>query len=115
MHRGGERLNNWNVRVGYGDLPAIEGVVTAAGSVSFGPGTITFLTIERSGKLRLPRFLNKSSNGHRRRGDVHPQMKPYVLVRRFRAAENAGLLSISVRTVETGGDWLGLFLGGAQG
>jgi len=32
-----------------GDLPAIEGVATAAGSVSFAPGSITFLTIERAG------------------------------------------------------------------
>jgi hypothetical protein len=32
-----------------GDLPSIEGLVTAAGSVSFAPGTITFLTIEQSG------------------------------------------------------------------
>ena len=32
-----------------GDLPAIEGAATAAGSVSFAPGTITFLAIERSG------------------------------------------------------------------
>ena len=31
-----------------GDLPAIEGVATAAGSVSFAPGSITFLTIERA-------------------------------------------------------------------
>ena len=32
-----------------GDLPAIEGAATTAGSVSFAPGTITFLAIERSG------------------------------------------------------------------
>jgi hypothetical protein len=32
-----------------GDLPAIEGAATAAGSVSFAPGTITFLAIDRSG------------------------------------------------------------------
>jgi heparanase 1 len=32
-----------------GDLPAIEGAATAPGSVSFAPGTITFLAIERSG------------------------------------------------------------------
>jgi heparanase 1 len=32
-----------------GDLPAIEGAATAAGSISFAPGTITFLAIERSG------------------------------------------------------------------
>jgi heparanase len=31
-----------------GDLPATEGVATAAGSASFAPGTITFLAIERS-------------------------------------------------------------------
>jgi heparanase len=32
-----------------GDLPAIEGAATVPGSVSFAPGTITFLAIERSG------------------------------------------------------------------
>ena len=32
-----------------GDLPVIEGAATAAGSVWFAPGTITFLAIERSG------------------------------------------------------------------
>jgi hypothetical protein len=32
-----------------GDLPAIAGAATTAGSVSFAPGTITFLAIERSG------------------------------------------------------------------
>jgi hypothetical protein len=32
-----------------GDLPAIDGTATTAGSVSFAPGTITFLAIERSG------------------------------------------------------------------
>lgn len=32
-----------------GDLPAIEGLATAAGSVSFAPGTITFLAIEQAG------------------------------------------------------------------
>lgn len=32
-----------------GDLPAIEGAPTAVGSVSFVPGTITFLAIEQSG------------------------------------------------------------------
>jgi heparanase len=34
-----------------GDLPTIEGAATAAGSVSFAPGTITFLAIERSGNI----------------------------------------------------------------
>ncbi|UFX47545.1 hypothetical protein HAP47_0013090 [Bradyrhizobium sp. 41S5] len=34
---------------GGGNLPLIEGAATAAGSVSFAPGTITFLTVERSG------------------------------------------------------------------
>jgi hypothetical protein len=32
-----------------GDLPVIAGAATAEGSVSFAPGTITFLTIEQSG------------------------------------------------------------------
>jgi heparanase len=32
-----------------GDLPAIAGAAATAGSVSFAPGTITFLAIERSG------------------------------------------------------------------
>jgi heparanase len=50
LQNGDAELNGAPLKVDdSGDLPAIEGAATAAGSVSFAPGTITFLAIERSG------------------------------------------------------------------
>ncbi|SDJ48906.1 MULTISPECIES: hypothetical protein [Bradyrhizobium] len=50
LQNGGVELNGAALKLDdSGDLPAIEGAATAAGSVSFAPGTITFLAIERSG------------------------------------------------------------------
>jgi heparanase len=50
LQNGDVELNGATLKVeDSGDLPAIEGAATAAGSVSFAPRTITFLAIERSG------------------------------------------------------------------
>jgi heparanase 1 len=50
LQNGDVELNGAALKVeDSGDLPAIEGAAIAAGSVSFAPGTITFLAIERSG------------------------------------------------------------------
>jgi heparanase 1 len=50
LQNGDVELNGAALKVDdSGDLQAIEGAATAAGSVSFAPGTITFLAIERSG------------------------------------------------------------------
>jgi hypothetical protein len=50
LQNGDVELNGAALKVDdSGDLPAIEGAATAAGSVSFASGTITFLAIERSG------------------------------------------------------------------
>jgi heparanase 1 len=50
LQNGDVELNGATLKVdASGDLPVIEGAATAAGSVSFAPGTITFLAIERSG------------------------------------------------------------------
>jgi heparanase 1 len=50
LQNGDVELNGAALKVDdNGDFPAIEGAATAAGSVSFAPGTITFLAIERSG------------------------------------------------------------------
>jgi heparanase len=48
-HGGDVELNGAALNVDGGDLPAIEGAATATGPVSFAPGTITFLAVERSG------------------------------------------------------------------
>jgi hypothetical protein len=50
LQNGDVELNGAVLKVdASGNLPAIEGAAPAAGLVSFAPGTITFLTIERSG------------------------------------------------------------------
>jgi heparanase 1 len=50
LQNGDVELNGVALKVDdRGDLPAIEGAATAAGSVLFAPSTITFLAIERSG------------------------------------------------------------------
>jgi heparanase 1 len=50
LQNGDVELNGAALKVDdSGDLPAIEGAETAAGSVSFAPATITFLTIEGAG------------------------------------------------------------------
>ena len=50
LRNGDVELNGAALKVdGSGDLPPIEGAATAAGSVSFAPVTITFLTVEQSG------------------------------------------------------------------
>jgi len=50
LQNGDVELNGAALKVdGGGNLPPIEGAPTAAGSVSFAPGTITFLAIGRSG------------------------------------------------------------------
>jgi len=50
LQNGDVELNGAALKVDdSGDLPAIKGAATAAGSVSFAPDTITFLAIERSG------------------------------------------------------------------
>jgi hypothetical protein len=50
LQNGDVELNGAVLKVdGGGNLPPIEGAATAAGSVSFAPVTITFLTVEQSG------------------------------------------------------------------
>jgi hypothetical protein len=50
LQNGDVELNGAALKVdASGNLPEIEGAATAAGTVSFAPGTITFLAIERSG------------------------------------------------------------------
>ena len=49
LRSGDVELNGVTLKVDdSGDLPAMEGAATTAGSVSFAPGTITFLAVERS-------------------------------------------------------------------
>ena len=90
LQNGDVELNGAALKVDdSGDLPAIEGAATAAGSVSFAPGTITFLAIERSGNSACRGFLNKTMDGWAgtsvRRGGC-PRIRPYAaVVRRFRA------------------------------
>jgi hypothetical protein len=53
LQNGDVDLNGVTLKVdASGDLPVIEDAATAAGLVSFAPGTITFLAIERSGTPR---------------------------------------------------------------
>jgi len=50
LQNGNVELNGAALKVdSSGNLPPIEGAATAAGSVSFAPVTITFLTVEQSG------------------------------------------------------------------
>ena len=50
LQNGDVELNGAALKVdSSGNLPPIEGAATAAGSVSFAPVTITFLTVEQSG------------------------------------------------------------------
>jgi heparanase 1 len=60
LQNGDVELNGAALKVDdSGDLPAIEGAATAAGSVSFAPGTIHVSGDRAVRKLRLPRFVNR--------------------------------------------------------